>query len=59
MKKYILVLFHFLLLIAYSQDTIQVKVVDSLYREDQLYLGLTYNILDNRPADLKQNFFSP
>ena len=59
MKVNILILFHFFLFVAYSQDTLQVKVVDSLYREDQLYLGLTYNILDNRPADLKQNFFSP
>ena len=44
---------------AAGQDTISTKVIDSLYREDQLYLGITYNILDNRPADLKQSFFSP
>jgi hypothetical protein len=42
-----------------EQDTLQVKVIDSLYREDQIYIGLTYNIMDNRPTDLKQNFFSP
>jgi hypothetical protein len=41
------------------QDTLQKNVIDSLYREDQIYIGLTYNIMDNRPIDLKQNFFSP
>lgn len=59
MKNFILVFFLFLAVLTYGQDTIQVRVVDSLYREDQLYIGLTYNILDNRPQDLKQNFFSP
>ena len=33
--------------------------VDSLYREDQFYLGLTYNILLNMPGDVNQNKFSP
>lgn len=59
MKNFILGFFLVLSVLTYGQDTIQVRVVDSLYREDQLYVGLTYNILDNRPKDLKQNFFSP
>lgn len=48
-----------LLTFGQENDTLQVKVIDSLYREDQIYIGLTYNIMDNRPAGLKQNFFSP
>jgi hypothetical protein len=32
---------------------------DSLYREDQFYLNITYNTLQNRPDDLKQNKLSP
>jgi len=59
MRNFIVVFLFFVALLSFGQDTLQVKVIDSLYREDQLYLGLTYNILDNRPADLKQNFFSP
>ncbi len=33
--------------------------IDSLYREDQFYLGFTLNTLQNKPAGLKQNKFSP
>lgn len=32
--------------------------VDSLYREDQFYLGITYNILRDRPEGVTQNSFS-
>ena len=32
--------------------------LDSLYREDQFYLGVTYNVLGNQPANLSQNGFS-
>ncbi|NBL64910.1 outer membrane beta-barrel protein [Flavobacterium sp. NST-5] len=35
-----------------------VTVVDSLYREDQFYIGLTYNWLQNNPSGVKQNSFS-
>jgi len=35
-----------------------VTVVDSLYREDQFYIALTYNLLQNRPKGLSQNSFS-
>lgn len=34
------------------------NAVDSLYREDQFYIGLTYNILQNTPEGLSQNKFS-
>jgi hypothetical protein len=32
--------------------------VDSLYREDQFYLGITYNILQDKPGNVKQNKLS-
>ena len=32
--------------------------IDSLYREDQFYLGFTYNSLFNKPTGLSQNKFS-
>lgn len=37
---------------------ITVSVIDSLYREDQFYIGLTYNLLQKRPAGVSQNSFS-
>ncbi|MBD0836624.1 porin family protein [Aestuariibaculum suncheonense] len=40
-----------------AQNTIE-KVVDSLYKEDQFYLAVTYNLFGNRPVDLSQNGFS-
>lgn len=43
----------------YAQNpNIVVKELDSLYREDQIYLGVTYNILDNKLRDMSQNGFS-
>ena len=42
-----------------TDATVQASApVDSLYREDQFYLGLTYNILKNRPPGVTQNNFS-
>ena len=35
-----------------------VTVIDSLYREDQFYIGLTYDLLQNRPDGVSQNSFS-
>lgn len=35
-----------------------VTVMDSLYREDQFYIGLTYNLLQKRPDGVSQNSFS-
>ncbi|GAA4276868.1 porin family protein [Aquimarina mytili] len=34
------------------------KVLDSLYREDQFYVGVTYNLLLNRPEGISQSGFS-
>lgn len=46
-----------------GQDTIPVvaeddKVLDSLYREDQFYVGITFNLLWNRPDGISQSGFS-
>jgi hypothetical protein len=34
------------------------KALDSLYREDQFYFSITYNILNNKSQDISQNGFS-
>lgn len=41
-----------------SIDTTFFTKVDSLYREDQFYIGLTYNLLTNAPKGVRQNGFS-
>lgn len=44
---------------AFAQEkTVDFDAVDSLYREDQFYFGLTYNKLQNTPSGLSQNKFS-
>ena len=51
---------------AVAQDTLAVAkreepdfgALDSLYREDQFYIGFTYNILQNMPEGTEQNKFS-
>ncbi len=40
-----------------SQDAND-KVIDSLYKEDQFYVGVTYNLLGNRKEKLSQSGFS-
>lgn len=59
MKKTFLILicFAFSVQLLKAQETIE-KVVDSLYREDQFYAGVTYNLLGKRPENLSQNGFS-
>jgi hypothetical protein len=44
---------------AFSQVTSDFEAVDSLYREDQFYIGVAYNTLVNRPAGISQNKFTP
>ncbi len=36
----------------------EVKVADSLFREDQFYISISYNLLQNKPADYSQYSFS-
>ncbi len=42
---------------SFSQETVS-KQADSLYKEDQFYAGITYNLLSKKPADLSQSGFS-
>ena len=42
---------------SFSQEE-ETKIVDSLYKEDQFYAGITYNILGKRPSNLSQSGFS-
>lgn len=43
---------------AFSQDEVSIKELDSLYKEDQFYAGVTYNLLLNKPNNVSQNGFS-
>lgn len=42
----------------FSQEIKPIEV-DSLYREDQFYASLSYNLIQNRPDGFKQFSFSP
>lgn len=53
-----IVLFLFALSAFAQEKTIDFEAPDSLYREDQFYIGLTYNKLQNTPKSLSQNKFS-
>ncbi|WP_223551372.1 porin family protein [Aestuariivivens sp. NBU2969] len=44
-------------LLLYAQEP-TITVIDSLYREDQFYAGVTYNLLGNIPEGVSQNGFS-
>ena len=41
-----------------SQDTDTSSKLDTQYREDQIYFGITYNLLTQMPADMAQIGFS-
>ena len=41
------------------KDEINFDAIDSLYREDQFYLNITYNALQKRPEGINQNKLSP
>lgn len=58
MKSFFVFLFLFLSYNYFAQENTSFEVVDSLYREDQLYFGTTYNILKNKPKGMSQNSFS-
>ncbi len=57
--KYLLVsILFFLISLKCSSQAEQLKKLDSLYREDQFYAGVTYNLLDNKPEGIDQNGLS-
>ncbi|WP_194851836.1 porin family protein [Nonlabens antarcticus] len=65
MKKFLIALCLFYSLLSVAQDRGVTReenaipeVVDSLYREDQFYLGLSFNLLINEPPKFSQNGFS-
>tara|TARA_R110000850_G_scaffold277058_1_gene421930 strand:+ start:174855 stop:175553 length:699 start_codon:yes stop_codon:yes gene_type:complete len=41
-----------------AQEDPEIVVVDSLYREDQIYIGFTYNVLTNEPEGVDNRNFS-
>ena len=66
MRHLFLLLFSFTFMTSFAQeevgetvlDTTFFSKVDSLYREDQFYVGVTYNVLTNLPTGIGQNGFS-
>ena len=61
MNKLILFVTTLFALVGFAQDQSNEVIMDSLdnkYREDQFYLGVTYNLLGNKPDGLAQNGFS-
>ncbi|WP_242082955.1 porin family protein [Aestuariivivens sediminis] len=48
----------FLLYFPINAQEVTDVIIDSLYREDQFYLGVTYNLLGHSPKDLSQSGFS-
>lgn len=59
LKKYAIITFLILLTTTscFTQE-ISEKEVDSLYREDQFYAGVTYNLIGKTPNSLSQSGFS-
>lgn len=57
MKQLIVVILFLVYNIMQGQDQL-VREVDSLYKEDHFYAGVTYNVLVNKPSDVKQSGFS-
>lgn len=47
----------FIATLCFAQSNLE-KQVDSLYKEDQFYVGVTYNLIGNRPQSISQRGFS-
>lgn len=45
------------IVLSYGQEQ-NAKDLDSLYKEDHFYAGVTYNLINNKPTDLNQSGFS-
>lgn len=60
MNKIILILLFLSFSRSFSQlETVEKPVIDSLYREDQFYLNISNNSVQNSPPGFNQNRFSP
>ena len=64
-KKILLVILAMLPFLGYSQDEDRYKIpdsipftIDSLYREDQFYVGFSFNLVTNKPDPISQESFS-
>jgi len=44
---------------AFSQEAPNFAALDSLYREDQFYMGMTYNVLQKTPQGFSEGKFTP
>lgn len=53
----IIILFALCFQWSFTQETV-VKETDSLYKEDQFYAGITYNLLGDKPGGVSQKGFS-
>lgn len=59
LPKWLLFLPFLLPLCSYAQEGNAIpKVIDSLYREDQIYIGITYNIVTGEPSGIRSSQFS-
>jgi len=58
MGKYCFIFFFLLCYVKPQAQVTNDSIVDLKYLEDQLYLSLTYSILNNKPAAISQNGFS-
>jgi len=55
---YRIALILFTIHVSFAQEILVPKKVDSLYREDQMYVGFTYNLLQNAPKEYSPTGFS-
>ena len=59
MRFYLYLIFQINFLFTLAAQTGLITELDSLYREDQFYVSVTYNTLINLPKNVSQNSFSP
>jgi hypothetical protein len=58
MNRLVFILFFpFGIALSFAQEN-AIQAVDSLYKEDQFYAGVTYNLIGKKPTDLSQIGFS-
>ena len=58
MKIFKILLFFFCCSL-FAQEKPNFTAIDSLYREDQFYVGISYNSLQNKPIGTTQGRFTP
>jgi hypothetical protein len=58
MKAIFIIAFYFVGFFGFSQEEFKPIASDSLYRENQFYVSLNYNLGQHKPTDYSQNSFS-